>query len=98
MSPKKHFNLIENRRPDRFQATGLFHLLPVHTGHIKHVGHLIEPGGNPGRMHRQAQLKNGIRDNVQQSLPIIRKNIKNRKPVGCLVVDADFRRLPMGGQ
>ena len=43
MSPKKHFNLIENRRPDRFQATGLFHLLPVHTGHIKHVGHLIEP-------------------------------------------------------
>ena len=98
MSPKKHFNLIENRRPDRFQATGLFHLLPVHRSHKNTSATRSSRVEIRDACTDKPTLKNGIRDNVQQSLPIIRKNIKNRKPVGCSVVDADFRRLPMGGQ
>gem|GEM_PF-5656394 len=95
MSPEKLLDFSENRRPNRFQPTGLLHFLPIYPRHIKHVGYLIEPGGNPGRMHRQPQLKNRVRDNVQQSLPIIRKNIQNGKAIGRFIVDPHFRRLPV---
>src|SRR5262249_22521975 len=61
--------------------------------HIKHVGHLIQTRRNPRGMDRQPDLKDRVRDDVQQSLTVVGKHIDDRKRVGGFVVNPHLRRL-----